>query len=308
MPISGCILRTVISFAKAKRGSNEYCKMTALTSQVTIYAEVWTEKSYSGLAITCTISEDHVSLLALTDGQPLSSQSGEVNSTQLYLLTVPGGHSVECVTSCDNGNADLKLRFGDPALLDTCYSGSNSSNEVCNAAAPYRPDDYLVDDDFVNTTTLYAEVYSVGKYSNLTITCTISEGLPSIALVDGKRLDGQHGAHHTSTFYSLNIPAGHSVECETSCDNGDADLYLFFDDSEGWEEYVSHSDSYEVCSATAPADENTMLHAEVHAYGEYSNLNIRCTTKSPPVPTARPSPQPTEPNCQASGLFSGQCK
>jgi hypothetical protein len=299
--------------------------MTSLGAEVNIYAEVWAAKSYSDLAITCKISEDHVSMLDLTDGQPLSDQSGvatsEVNSTQQYLLTVPGGHSVECVTSCDNGDANLKLRFSDPALPESCSSGSNSSNEVCKATAPYRPDDYLVYDDFVDPTTLYAEVYSDGAYSNLTITCNISEGLASVALVEGETLDGQDGEYHISTFYTLDVPAGHFVDCEIEGDNGDADLHMFFDDPEDEEDCYTGDGSYEFCSATAPAGGDfSTLHAEVHAFREYSNLSITCTTSpptqsptlSPNMPTKSPTNSPMvteeEPNCPVRGLFGHECK
>jgi hypothetical protein len=295
-------------------GSNEDCKMTALARQDKIYAKVLAREAYTALKITCTISEDHVSVRPLTDGQPLSSQSGEGNSTELYYLTVQGGYSVECVISGDNGNVDLFLRFGDPAFPNACASETTSSNEVCSATAPYR-----MGADVVDNVVLYAEVSADEAYSNLTITCTTSkEPVPPIAIVDGKASSGQYGRHFTSTVYTLSIPAGRFVECETSCNNGDADLYLTFsDDLEDWEECEHTKGSNEVCNATAPAGVNTTtLNAEVYAYSEYFNLAITCTISESPtsspsvVPTSSPTfaPTPVPIDCQVSGLFDLKCK
>jgi hypothetical protein len=226
------------------------------------------------------------------DGKTLSGQNGSIDGSQLYTPNVPAGYSVRCVTSCDNGDADLYLSFGGPESPFECVSEEEGSYEVCSATAPASED-----------TILYAEVYAFDAYSHLEITCTISPPptptlsptlAPTagpIALMDGKTLSGQNGSLDGSQLYTLNVPAGYLVKCVTSCSNGDADLALRFGDPGSRIECSSDENgSSEVCSATAPASEDTTLYAEVIAYKAYSNLEIKCTT-----------------DCRTGGLFNRAC-
>jgi len=106
----------------------------------------------------------------LTDGQSLSGQSGDTGVVQQYTLSVSSGDTVTCATACNNGDADLYLRFGAEAVPDSrssvneCGSYSLNSNEQC--ATGSAPGD----------TTLYAAVHAYKAYTDLTITCTISGG------------------------------------------------------------------------------------------------------------------------------------
>ena len=106
--------------------------------------------------------------IPLTDGVSLSGQAAaEVGNIQPYTLSVNAGDSVTCTTSCNNGDADLYLRFGAEAEpnpnsnKNECGSYSSDSNESCITGAAPSAD------------TLYAGVHAFTPYTNLTITCTI---------------------------------------------------------------------------------------------------------------------------------------
>ena len=87
---------------------------------------------------------------------------------QPYTLDVVAGDSVTCPTACNNGDADLYLRFGAEAeanpnsSVNECGSYSSNSNESCTTGAAPSAD------------TLYAAVHAYAAYTDLTITCTIS--------------------------------------------------------------------------------------------------------------------------------------
>jgi len=106
--------------------------------------------------------------IALTDGVPLSGQDGTMGNIQQYTLGVAAGESVTCTTSCNNGDADLYLRFGAEAeanptsTVNECGSYSSNSNESCTTGAASSAD------------TLYGAVHAYATYSDLTIICTVN--------------------------------------------------------------------------------------------------------------------------------------
>ena len=106
--------------------------------------------------------------IALTDGVQLNGQDGTTGNIQQYTLGVANGDSVTCTTSCNNGDADLYLRFDAEAeanpnsIVNECASYSSNSNESCSTGAASSAD------------TLYAAVHAYAAYTDLAITCTIS--------------------------------------------------------------------------------------------------------------------------------------
>jgi vibriolysin len=108
--------------------------------------------------------------IALTDGAALGGQNGDTGDIQQYTLDVAAGDSVTCSTSCNNGDADLYLRFGAEAeanpnsTVNECGSYSSNSNESCTTSPTPSAD------------TLYAAVHAYATYTDLTLTCTINSG------------------------------------------------------------------------------------------------------------------------------------
>lgn len=105
----------------------------------------------------------------LSDGVTLSGQSGQQGVIQQYLLQVAVGDAATCTTTCNNGDADLYLRFGDEAEanpnsnVNECSSYSSSSNESCTTGFSS------------SATTLYVAVHAFNAYTDLAITCTITK-------------------------------------------------------------------------------------------------------------------------------------
>ena len=108
--------------------------------------------------------------IALTDGVALGGQDAATGNIQSYTLDVAAGSTVTCITSCNNGDADLYLRFGQEAEANPnstnneCGSYSSNSNESCTTGAAPSAD------------TLYATVHAFAGYTNLSITCTETTG------------------------------------------------------------------------------------------------------------------------------------
>jgi Zn-dependent metalloprotease len=115
--------------------------------------------------------------IALADGVGLGGQDAATGNIQPYTLDVASGSTVTCTTSCNNGDADLYLRFGAEAeanpnsTVNECGSYSSTSNESCTTgAAP-------------SATMLFAGVHAYAGYTNLTITCTETTGGGSVCTV-----------------------------------------------------------------------------------------------------------------------------
>jgi bacillolysin len=100
------------------------------------------------------------------NGVLLSGQDATTGNIQPYTLAVASGSTVTCTTSCNNGDADLYLRFGDEAeanpssTANECGSYSSTSNESCTTGAA------------ASATTLFAGIHAYAGYTNLSITCT----------------------------------------------------------------------------------------------------------------------------------------
>jgi vibriolysin len=104
--------------------------------------------------------------IVLTDGTPLSGQSGSTGDEQQYTLDVAAGASTLTFTTAgNNGDADLYVRFGAEATTATydCNSISSTSNESCSFNNP-------------SAGTWYAMVHAWSSYSNLTVTGTTGGG------------------------------------------------------------------------------------------------------------------------------------
>lgn len=108
--------------------------------------------------------------IALTDGVAINDQSASSGDIQYYVLEgVGAGKTVTCSTSCNNGDADLYLRFNaQPEInpnsaINECGSYSSNSNESCTTGS--APND---------GTKLNAAVHAFASYSSLSLTCLIN--------------------------------------------------------------------------------------------------------------------------------------
>ena len=109
--------------------------------------------------------------IEIFDGQAVNGVSLDTGVTQDYFLNgIVSGDTVTCSTSCNNGDADLYLRFGQAAETNpnsnnnACGSYTANSNESCTTGAAS------------GNTSLWAAVQAYSGFSNLSLTCTVSGG------------------------------------------------------------------------------------------------------------------------------------
>lgn len=116
------------------------------------------------------------------------------------------------------------------------------------------------------------------------------EPLPPIALEDGVPLAGQSLELGVVQQYTLAVAANSTVTCETTCNNGDADLYVRFgaaaepNPSSSNNACASYSSTSSESCTTGATSEDTTLYAAVHAYAAFTDLTIQCTSEAAPPP------------------------
>ena len=137
---------------------------------------------------------------------------------------------------------------------------------------------------------------------------------PLIELSDGVPLEGQGAETGNLQQYVIDgllIDDGDTVNCSTSGDNGDADLYLRFNadaepipDSTNNECGSYSSNSNESCTS-GPAQAGDTLFAGVHAYAGYTDLSITCNIIGEGICLARGAACSTGADC-CSGSCGGK--
>jgi bacillolysin len=118
-------------------------------------------------------------------------------------------------------------------------------------------------------------------------------------LTIGIRVLNQNAQYWVVLRYTLQpVKGGQSLTCTTTCDNGDADLFLRWGAPAEVNPYSVKnecrsysSDSNEACTTGPAPSSETVLHVAVHAYRSFSNLTLVCNARSDP--TTAPTYAPT---------------
>ena len=147
-----------------------------------------------------------------------------------------------------------------------------------------------------------AEVFG-GKYLEAVHLAWDAVGVPrnpstSLPLTNGMTLDGQDAAYWQVLRYVMQpIDPGDKVHCSVAASNGDADLFLRFDEPADLDPRSTNNEcfgyslgSFEDC-VTGIANKTTTLHVAIHAFRSFSNLNIECASIHPG--TNQPSGSPS---------------
>jgi hypothetical protein len=245
---------------------------------------------------------------------PITDMALDAAVAKHYYIDVSAGQTVSCATSGPNGDADLYMRFGEPAVpdftsnLNICSSFTATSYDSCSTAAASEP------------TKVYAAVHAYATFSGLTFQCTVSTaGQPSTSkptsipsmmpslkptssptrpLAEIYSVPIASMALNTgfTKHYYIDVTAGQTVSCATSGPDGDADLYMRF----GELAVPDFNSNLNICSSvTATSVEScsnvavlatTRVYVAVHAYTSFSGLTFQCILGTPtPKPTRRPS-------------------
>lgn len=282
--------------------SNEICT-TDSPGQVSsiLYVGLLAMRSYTGVSISCTIrsnSDSKVSsksrqptpfqnelILELVAGVEFENQKAQRDEVQIYALSAPARSYFHCSSSADNGDADLYLRFDDfPEISwnstdNDCSSNDDFSDEECTALLAGTTD-----------TVLYVALHAYEPYHSLSIICSVGT-LPVIKdeiieLESNFQLMNQNGRQNEIQLYKLLVPANHQVRCIISGGNGDADLYLRWNDIPDlylgdYDCKSDNVDNNDECSIGAyfsrPSDE--IVYVALHAFESYHGVTIVCTVE-----------------------------
>jgi hypothetical protein len=176
------------------------------------------------LGLTC--SSAYPSAITLTNAipsQPINLSSGK---TRLYKLAVTRGAEVACGTTADEGSdADIFLRF-------TEKPDKESGDYDCSGTLSGSTEQCVVTND-ISAQILWILVFAesgipvsnvVVEYVSTMINMT--EAGAAISLQDGIASDPFSLDTDQTQIFTLDVEAGSEVTCQTSGDNGDADLSL----------------------------------------------------------------------------------
>ncbi|KAL3815308.1 hypothetical protein ACHAXA_006810 [Cyclostephanos tholiformis] len=140
---------------------NELCSNIAVSVNTKVYAAVHAFAAFNGLTFQCTTTSSPKRYTV-----PITNLALNQGVANHYYMDVTAGQTVSCSTNGPNGDADLYMRFGEPALLDPSFTGNvcagytATSNELCSNIAVS-----------VNTK-VYAAVHAFAAFNGLTFQCT----------------------------------------------------------------------------------------------------------------------------------------
>ncbi|MBN1507021.1 MAG: pre-peptidase C-terminal domain-containing protein [Sedimentisphaerales bacterium] len=170
------------------------------------------------LAATCILaSVAYAAETPLTNGVPLTGQSGSASSEKFYRIDVPAGQDdLEILTTGGTGDVDLYVRFG---ALPTTTSYDYR---------PYKPgNEETVAVESPTAGTWYIMLRGYSDYANVTLKATYSAAITIVTLTSGVPVTGLAGAVASEQLFKIDVPASQlKLEISISGGTGDADLYV----------------------------------------------------------------------------------
>jgi len=163
---------------------------------------------------------------------PLPPVALEENETSpaLYLLTrewqdftfpVQPKSQILCETTVGDGDADLYLQFDNfpdvAAAIYDCMAAGSTSVERCTI------------ENRGNASVVYLTVMAYSRLTDVYVTCRSSELPQYVELLDGISSEPFGLEQGENRIFFLDVENTESVVCETTGDNGDADLYTSTD-------------------------------------------------------------------------------
>jgi serine protease len=209
----------------------------------------------------------------LTNGVPVTGLSATTgNNTAVYTLVVPAGATnLKFVTSGNNGDADLYVKFGSAPTLSSydCRPYTSSPSETCTFATP-------------QVGTYYVMVNAYASFTGLSLTGSYSTGGGGGggSLTSGVPVTGLAAATGSwSTIYTLVVPSGKTkVTFTITGSTGDADLYVRIGAAPTLSTYNCRpylTGDNETCTFNAPAAGT--YYVGVEAYQTYSGVTLTGT-------------------------------
>jgi len=170
------------------------------------------------LATVCVLaSAAYAAETPLTNGVPLTGQSGAAASEKFYRIDVPAGQDdLEILTTGGTGDVDLYVRRGAlPTTTSYDYRPYKVGNEETVAVSSPAAG------------TWYIMLRGYADYAGVTVKATYSAAVTITNLANGVPVTGLSGAAASEQFFKIDVPAGQlKLEIAMSGGTGDADLYV----------------------------------------------------------------------------------
>ena len=265
-------------YRQTTSGNNESVSLTNDILEGTWYVMLKGMKAYSDVTLVANYSVVET-VVALTNGVPVTEISGGVGMQKFFSISVPAGQTkFEIVISGGTGDADLYVRRGSKPTTST-YD--------------YRPNlvgnDEAVTIDNPTAGTWYIMVRGHETFSHVTLLATYGGSTPDTVttLQNGVAVTGIAGSANGEKFYKIVVPAGQSsLEVAMSGGTGDADLYVKKGSKPTASDYDYRpylSGNNEVVTINNPAADTWYI--LIRGYAAFSGVTLKATyTGTTPPP------------------------
>ena len=169
--------------------------------------------------------------------------------------------SMECISNASGSPADVDLFLQSNDIFDCVSSTKDSAAEKCEVS-------------LFGVSAVDVWLYSaLSAEANVTLDCKIVP-LSTIVLTSGVESAANSLITGSSQFFALDVESEASVTCTLQGENGDADLYMAWNDPTDFACAASTPGTDEVC---ALAPDTGTVYALVLAYSSTFDFTVTCT-------------------------------
>lgn len=249
-------------------GNNETCDISNVQTG-TYHVMIRAYSSFSGVSLVGSYDEDTGGGgdNVLENGVAKTQLSGATGSETFFTMEVPSGATdLSFVMSGGSGDADLYVRFGSAPTTSSydCRPYRSGNSETCNISN-------------VQAGTYHVMIRGYSSYSGVSLTGSYTEGGgdPN-ELQDGVAKTNLSGAQGSTTYYTMQVPAGQSsLSFTMSGGSGDADLYVRYGAQPTTSTYDCRpyrSGNSETCSFSSPPGGTWYI--MIRGYSSYSGVSL----------------------------------
>lgn len=238
----------------------------ASSAEVTAVHDAWCAVGVPG----CPTGGGGGTGTALTNGVPVTGQSGSTGAQTAYTVAIPAGATnLTIAISGGTGDADMYVKFGSAPTTSSydCRPYKSGNAESCAFATP-------------SAGTYHVMLNAYSSYSGVTITATWTTGGGGgggTCTPGGSTVTGLTGTKNSTKNYTQVVPAcATNLSIGISGFTGDADLYVRFGSAPTTTTYncrpYKSGTTAETCTFTPP--QAGTYYIMIRGYSAYSNLTL----------------------------------
>lgn len=187
-----------------------------------------------------------------------------------FKIEVPENQThLNFTTLGDNGDADLYIKYGARPTSNSfdCKGYTSSSNEICDVANP-------------KSGTYYVMIKAYKSFRDLSLTAIykndgviVEPPVNNNELINGDVISNL--TSNTHLIYTINVPAGKTLNISTQGGSGDLDLYIKFNQQpSSWDNDCASRGASNDESCTIHNTQNGVYHIMLDAYTAFSNVSL----------------------------------